>query len=357
VKIGLVIYGSLDIQTGGYFYDRMLVDHLQKKGDCIDIISVPLGSYLKHIIDNFSLLYRKLLTANYDILLEDELNHPSLFLINHRLKKRVDYPIVSIVHHLSYSAESNSIKKFLYGILEKKYLTSIDGFVFNSNTNKRVIESFIGNNINAVVAYPGKDHIRSTVGPKDIALKAFESEKFQILFVGNLVRHKGIHTLIKALSYLNYHNIILNIIGDLSISPSYVKSLRKLVDTLGLRSQVNFLGFLSSHRLHEYFRRCHVLALPSIYEGFGIVHLEALGFGLPIVASTGGAAREIIIDGRHGYLVPPEKPNVIADKLSILIRDRELLHKMSLNALQRFENFPPWSESMSKIRKFLATYK
>ena len=159
MKIGLVIYGSLEIQTGGYFYDRMLVDHLQNKGEYIDIISVPLGSYFKHIIDNYSSLYRKLLTANYDILLEDELNHPSLFLINHRLKKRVDYPILSIVHHLSYSAESNTIKKFLYGILEKKYLTSIDGFVFNSNTNKRVVESFICNYINYVVSYTGKYNI------------------------------------------------------------------------------------------------------------------------------------------------------------------------------------------------------
>jgi len=218
------------------------------------------------------------------------------------------------------------------------------------------VESFIGNNVKNVVAYPGKDHIKSTVDPKNITLKAFESKKFNILFVGNLVRHKCVHTLIKAISYLNSNDIILNIIGNVSISPSYVKSLKKLVDILRLKSYVNFLGFISSYKLYEYFKRCHVLVLPSIYEGFGITYLEALGYGLPIIASTGGAAREIITDSRHGYLISPEKPIELAEKLSNLIRDRELLQKMSLNSLRHFEYFPTWSESMSKIHNFLKTF-
>lgn len=356
MKIGLVIYGNLGISTGGYLYDRMLVDHLRKEGDHVDVISLPVGSYIKHIRDNYSPLYRKLVSANYDILLEDELNHPSLFSINHRLKKRINYPIISIIHHLSYSAESNWIKRILYGMLEKKYLTSIDGFVFNSRTNKKVVESFIGDNVNSVVAYPGRDHIKSTVMPKDITLKLCESEKFHILFVGNLVRHKCIHTIIEAISNLDDDKVILNIVGNLSISPSYVKSLRKLVYSLGLNSRVNILGFLSNHKLNQYFRDCHVFTLPSIYEGFGIAYLEALGFGLPIIASTEGAAREIIKDGIHGYLVEPELPIALAKKLSILISDRELLQKMSLNALNHYRKFPLWSESMSKIRNFLTSF-
>ncbi len=241
-------------------------------------------------------------------------------------------------------------------MLEKKYLTSIDGFVFNSRTNQKVVESFIGNKGNSVVAYPGRDHIKSTVMPKDITLKAYESNKFHILFVGNLVRHKCVHTIIKAISNLDDDKVILNIIGNLSISPSYVKSLRKLVYTLGLGSQVNILGFLSNHELNQYFRDCHVFTLPSIYEGFGIAYLEALGYGLPIIGSTEGAAREIIKDGIHGYLVEPESPITLAKKLSILIKDRALLQKMSLNALNHYQKFPLWSESMSKIRNFLTSF-
>ena len=83
---------------------------------------------------------------------------------------------------------------------------------------------------------------------------------------------------------------------------------------------------------------------------------EYLASGLPIIASTEGAAREIIKDGIHGYLVEPELPIALAKKLSILIRDRELLQKMSLNAFNHYQKFPLWSESMSKIRNFLTSY-
>ncbi len=93
MHIGLLIYGSLDTISGGYLYDRKLVEYLRSQGDTVDIISLPWRSYTAHLMDNFHFkLPRKL-----DILIEDELNHPSLILPNHR---RHTYPVVSLVHHL-----------------------------------------------------------------------------------------------------------------------------------------------------------------------------------------------------------------------------------------------------------------
>ena len=74
--------------------------------------------------------------------------------------------------------------------------------------------------------------------------------------------------------------------------------------------------------------------MPSSYEGFGIVYLEGMQFGLPAIAGTAGAAKEIITHGHNGFLVPPGNPEALAHHIELLIRDRELLLKMSLAAHQ-----------------------
>jgi glycosyltransferase involved in cell wall biosynthesis len=97
-----------------------------------------------------------------------------------------------------------------------------------------------------------------------------------------------------------------------------------------------------------------VLAVPSSYEGFGIAYLEGMSFGLPAIGTTAGAASEIITDGVDGYLVRPEDPETLAARLSVLARDRALLERLSLNALERYRRQPKWEETAARIRAFLA---
>jgi glycosyltransferase involved in cell wall biosynthesis len=100
----------------------------------------------------------------------------------------------------------------------------------------------------------------------------------------------------------------------------------------------------------------HVLVVPSTYEGFGIVYLEGMGFGLPAIATTAGAAHEIITDGQDGYLVLPNDPEALAARLRRLHADRALLAQLGRNALQRYAVHPTWADSMARIRGFLQTF-
>jgi hypothetical protein len=85
VRLGLVIYGSLDTISGGFLYDRRLVDYLRRRGEEVEIISLPWRSYARHIFDNCSLEHlRRLTRTPVDALLQDELCHPSLFWRNRR---------------------------------------------------------------------------------------------------------------------------------------------------------------------------------------------------------------------------------------------------------------------------------
>ena len=74
----------------------------------------------------------------------------------------------------------------------------------------------------------------------------------------------------------------------------------------GLQSTVHFHGPLDNEELIAKYKSAHVLVVPSSYEGFGIVYLEGMAFGLPAIGTTAGAASEIISDGETGFLIPPD---------------------------------------------------
>jgi glycosyltransferase involved in cell wall biosynthesis len=95
------------------------------------------------------------------------------------------------------------------------------------------------------------------------------------------------------------------------------------------------------------------LVVPSEYEGFGIVYLEGMSFGLPAIGSTAGAAREIITDGANGYLVPPNDPAALAKRLAALASDRDQLAHLSVAARERFLSQPSWADSMAHVRQAL----
>ncbi|MEZ4615526.1 MAG: hypothetical protein R2867_08435 [Caldilineaceae bacterium] len=88
MHIGLLIYGSLATVSGGYLYDRKLVHVLQAAGHTTELVTLPWRNYACHLLDNWSLrLFDQLCTARFDLLLQDELNHPSLAWLNGRLRR------------------------------------------------------------------------------------------------------------------------------------------------------------------------------------------------------------------------------------------------------------------------------
>ncbi len=120
MKIGLVVYGSLDVVTGGNVYDRVLVSRLRDRGDQVEIISLKKRGYLGNLTDNFSVH----LVGDVDVLLQDELTHPSLLIPNARGRP---HPIVSIVHNLHSSEGRPRWQNSAYRAIERRYLNSVDG--------------------------------------------------------------------------------------------------------------------------------------------------------------------------------------------------------------------------------------
>ena len=345
MKIGLVIYGSLDTVSGGYFYDRKLVEYLRSQGDTIEIISLPWRYYPAHLTDNFH--FR--LPPDLDLILQDELNHPSLLFAN---RKPHPYPVISIVHHLRCSELRPAWQNSFYRFIEKRYLQSVDGFIFNSKTTKQVVNDLIRDEIPSIVAYPPTDRFENnTLSDDEISKRAY-SGTLQILFIGNVIDRKGLHILLRAVRRQR-SAFRVDVVGGLHIEAKYAEEMQSFVTANDLSSTVTFHGVLDNEPLIEMYKNANVLVVPSSYEGFGIVYLEGMGFGLPAIGTTAGAASEIITHNENGYLIEPDDDATLAKILIDLAENRETLTRLSLNALARYKSQPKWNDSAKNIRSCL----
>ena len=344
MKIGLVIYGSLDTMSGGYLYDRKLVESLRKRGDQIKIISLPWRNYAAHLMDNFH--FR--LPLNFDVIIEDELNHPSLLSAN----RDKPCPLISLVHNLHSLEPRSNWQNNLYQIMERSYLNSVDGFIFNSNTTRNAVQALIGDNKPFIIANPPTDRFGSRLNENQIRSRAKEPSSLRLLYLANVIPLKGLHVVLEALRNATF-DFRLDVVGSLTIDLHYAHKMQEKANTYGLSSKVFFHGILDNEPLIERFQYAQVIVIPSSYEGFGIAYLEGMGFGLPAIATTSGAASEFITDGETGYLIPQENSLVLAERLTALANDRELLARMSINALKRYQQQPSWEQTVDHIEDFL----
>ena len=129
--------------------------------------------------------------------------------------------------------------------------------------------------------------------------------------------------------------------------------MQEFVTDNGLSSIVHFHGALDNEPLKQKLKQAHVLIVPSSYEGFGIVYLEGMAFGLPAIGTTAGAAGEIIQHEKTGFLINPSDSETLATYVSQLPTDRNLLTELSLNARKRYIQQPSWNETAGQIRAFL----
>ena len=215
MKIGFVIYGSLDTLSGGYLYDRKLVEYLQSQGDTVEIISLPWRNYAAHLTDNF----RFRLPPDLDLLIQDELNHPSLLSANRRPHS---CSVVSLVHHLRCSEQRPTWQNWFFRLIEKRYLNSVDGFIFNSQTTKRVVNSLLENSKPNIVAYPPTDRFGHPISENEVIARAKGKGPLQLLFLGNVIHRKGLHTLLEAIRH-KMLAVRLEVVGGLNAEPEYAQ--------------------------------------------------------------------------------------------------------------------------------------
>jgi glycosyltransferase involved in cell wall biosynthesis len=352
--IGLIIYGSLDNLTGGWLYDRLLVEDLRERGHSVKIIALKQQRYVRNLADNFSgPLYRRLVDHGCDLLLQDGLVHPSLVGLNRRIKRRQPRPLIGIVHQVLSRQPSGRFLKLFYRAMERRYFRSVDGFIFNSQTTRRSIESLVGASRPAVVAPPGGDRLGCLTGESLIDARSRRGGPLQLVCVSNLTPNKGVLPMIAGLARLPEATWHLDLIGSLDMDRAYSQKIMSLIARLDLKARVDMTGPLNGKALAARLAAAQVFVLPFSCEGFGIACLEAMAWGLPVVGSSRGAIKEFVHDGVNGILIPPDNLHAFAHQIQGLHDHRTRLTALGQEALKTYHRRPTWQDSLDKIHAFL----
>jgi len=246
-----------------------------------------------------------------------------------------------------HSADVFALKRFPLG----RYIAR---FIVRNSNHIITVSSFIKSNLDELLGYDTKATICpmgidiSTFIPKDrVSLKEKYNikTKYILLFVGRLIEVKGVEYLIDAVEIVSkeLRDLKLLIVGTGNLE----RKLKEKVRKLNLSSYVSFLGGVRHENLIDYYNICDLVILPSIVdrygqtESLGMVILEAMSCGKPVIASNVGALPEVVKDGYNGILAIPGNLTDIADKIMKMLKkmDRNLLEK---NARRTAEEYS-WS--------------
>ena len=159
------------------------------------------------------------------------------------------------------------------------------------------------------------------------------AEDVRILFVSRLIRRKGLQFLIDAIPQIARQAkmpFVIKIVGDGPDMDGFVRQ----ADELGVSRYLRFVGYVHHDKLPEYYLDADLFVLPSLAEGMANVVLEAIGSGLPVVATPVGGSEELIRQNENGVIVPTKDVNALADALIRLINSRELREKMGKRSRQ-----------------------
>ncbi len=176
---------------------------------------------------------------------------------------------------------------------------------------------------------------------------ALPDEKI-IMFVGRFVREKGIQVLLNAANAIlaEEPKVKFMIVGG-----GNRERLERFVEWSGLKDKVLFTGFMANRSLHQLYRVADVAVFPSLYEPFGIVALEGMAAGAPVVASDAGGLKEVVSHDKTGTLSFAGDPGSLAWAILHVLRNPEKAKKMNTEAQVRLKTDFNWANIADKTIK------
>lgn len=347
LRIGFVTYDGSNTTSGGYRYNRKLLDFLQSRGHRIEQYPLPDKPSLTVPRKRLPASLRKL-NQPFDVLIEDGICAPLFWYWNKYLTE--PDAIVGLIHYLRQCDPTTTFSQYSR-FQENMFLRTLDTFIATSNHTRRQVVHSCSTVDPGIVVYPGG---RNEIDQK-IQLDQQDSKTpLRVLFIGNITRRKNVNTLLEAVHTISDGEFEILIVGDHTVEPAYTRKIQEQIRQMGTSTPVKLLGNVSDERLHSLLCQSHVCCVPSLYEPFGMVYLEAMEYGVVPVASNNGGANELIDHGENGFLVQPDSTANIADILRQLSESRNVLIRCSNQAQRTANAFPRWSESLEQAHKFLS---
>jgi glycosyltransferase involved in cell wall biosynthesis len=335
LRVAWVVYGSLDQVSGGYIYDRLVVEHLRALGDRVTIVSLePNGASLPALGSD-----------DYDVVVGDELCFRELAPLFRSTPAGLRR--VLLIHHLTAWENAPAARRNELLALEKAAIDAADACIATSRvTADRLEDEHLTRRV--VVAEPGADRFERPAS----AGQEPGSAHLQLLFVGNILPRKRVLELAQAFAELSSEQAELVLVGA-ETAPGYAEEVRAVIRRAGVGDRVRWLGSLDAAGVAEQLSLADALVLPSELEGYGMVLSEALWLAVPIIAARVGAAEELVSRTSAGILYEPDDANGLGAALASFVGDQELRTKLRHAAWRSAEQLPRWRDTALTVRATL----
>ena len=336
MKIAFAIPGDITTPTGGYNYDRRILAGLRAMGH--DVSHLALGDgFPDPGEDDVLRAIAALAEAEADVLLVDGLAFGALPLEGLR---RVATPMVALVHHpLALETGLSEEAAERHRRIEAAALTAAAGVIVTSPTTRDTLLADYGVPAEAVtVAVPGLDpqwnQRRAEITPP------------LIVSVGSIISRKGHDSLLYALREIKDIPWRAVIVGSKAWDAPLVAQLERIADPIADR--IELPGALSEDDIRSLYAKASVFTLATRYEGFGMVFLEAMAAGLPVVATRGGAVPSVV-PADAGLLVAVDDVPALAAALRTVLTDPATASRLAAGARRAAAAAARWEDSAALV--------
>lgn len=221
------------------------------------------------------------------------------------------------------------------------YLEHAQAVISVSRVADEFVESIMGSDFKA-----RRFIIPNAVDTSKYTPPVREPEDNIVLFVGRLVYRKGLHVLVRAVQRVRSKDFKLYIVGG-----GYMElPIRMLAKAYGVEDRVELLGVVPERDKVELYRKAKIVVVPSIFnESFGIVALEAMATGRPVIASRVGGLEDVVVNGETGILVEPGSEEKLAEAIETLLEDEAYRRKLGAKARRLVEERYSWDTIVDRI--------
>ncbi|HEX2724613.1 MAG TPA: glycosyltransferase family 4 protein [Beijerinckiaceae bacterium] len=338
VEVAFAIPGDLATPTGGYAYDRRMLELLPARGVSVRHIELP-GSFPNPTGADLAQTERQLRsTPAGAVLLIDGLAYGA---IPADLIRRLDRRVVALVHHplgleagLAPERELELLQTEIAALAEARWVITT-----SMATARLLAEEFDVPSSRITVAEPGTEPAPRASGT---------GTPVELLAVGAVSPRKAYGLLVEALSTLQHRDWRLTIAGALDRAPEAAGALRAAITSSALADRILLPGAVTDAELAKLYDRADIFVSPSLFEGYGMVLTEAMARGLPMVASTGGAAAETVPE-TAGLKVPPGDVAALRAALEAMIVDPNLRRTFADGSWAAAHALPRWNDAAARI--------
>lgn len=338
-----VLPGPLGTKTGGFIYDRNIIEQLRLSGRQVDAIELPEDFPLPSP-DTMTLAEQTLRRLpDGTTVVVDGLALGALPALAREQGDRLR--LIGLVHHPL--AEESGLKDVLRARLrasETEALASVRGVIVTSQFTARAMTEYGVPTQQVRVVEPGTE-------PASLASGSVDGPT-ELLCVATFTTRKGHSVLIDALARLTDLEWRLTCIGSTTREPGLFARLERQVEAAGLAHRVRLMDELDSHTLDAHYHASDLFVLASYHEGYGMVLAEALARGLPIVSTTAGAVSDTV-PADAGRLVPPGDAVGLAAALRGLLTDRRELDRLADGARKAGARLPDWRQAAESFQRAL----